>query len=809
MHAIAKPRGRFDSRSHGRSSKDRRRGCQRRLSLESLEPRQMLTATPGTWTPLTNPAPTNIPGTMELLTDGSVMVQGSNASEGWSKLTPDAAGSYVNGTWSALANMSETRVYTADNVLQDGRLMVLGGEYTSPPYTQTDTNTGEIYNPLSNTWSSMASFPESTFGSCASILLADGRVLAGAEYGPETFIYDPASNTWSNGPTKLDNDPSLAEVWTKLPDGSILSYDNWGGGTEAQRLDPTTNTWIDSGTVPVPLQSSTNRGGPAVLLPDGRVFVVGGNSNTAIYTPSTTPGGTGSWQAGPVIPNGLVSQNAAGAMMPNGDVLFAAGSAPGNNTSPIHIFEFDPTAPIDSSLTDVTPAASLASNSQPFVTRMLVLPTGQVLAIVIGSTSQLYVYTPNGSPQAAWQPTITNVSGPDANGNYTLTGTQLNGLSAGGSKSGSEADTNYPIVELNDGAGHVYFARTFNWSSTGVATGSTPVSTEFSLPTNIPYGNYSLTVVADGIASAPVSFTGGYQTDLAVTNTGPATSTEGSNVTFNLSVTDNGPTAATGVLTDTLNPNLKYVSATESQGSIAQSGSTVTFSFGTIAVGQTVTATVTAQALEDGNLNNSASVTSNLPDPNPGNNTTATTVAVSEPAIVVSAPIKVSGKSQSNVTVATFTHANGLEPASAFVATINWGDNSTSTGTITQSGTTYTVKGSHTYSKNGSYTVTTTVVEAGNSPNVAMASPSSTTATPAAATSTVSTSDRASASTAVSSTDPANRHDALFANTSRFADLSAPSIGGSSWAGAQPIADTDNLDAIFELLGGLGSNAFV
>ena len=65
--------------------------------------------------------------------------------------------------------------------------------------------------------------------------------------------------------------------------------------------------------------------------------------------------------------------------------------------------------------------------------------------------------------------------------------------------------------------------------------------------------------------------------------------------------------------------------------------------------------------------------------------------------------------------MATFTHANGVEPASDFVATINWGDGSTSTGTITESGTTYTVKGSHTYATNGSHTVTTTVVESESS----------------------------------------------------------------------------------------------
>ena len=66
--------------------------------------------------------------------------------------------------------------------------------------------------------------------------------------------------------------------------------------------------------------------------------------------------------------------------------------------------------------------------------------------------------------------------------------------------------------------------------------------------------------------------------------------------------------------------------------------------------------------------------------------------------------------------MATFTHANGVEPAGAFSATVNWGDGTTSAGTITLSGTTYKVTGTHRYASGGRHTVTTTVKEAGNSP---------------------------------------------------------------------------------------------
>src|SRR5215467_1904854 len=54
------------------------------------------------WTPLSNRAPGST-GTMLLLTDGTVMVQGYSPGNNWMQLTPDASGSYINGTWSPLA----------------------------------------------------------------------------------------------------------------------------------------------------------------------------------------------------------------------------------------------------------------------------------------------------------------------------------------------------------------------------------------------------------------------------------------------------------------------------------------------------------------------------------------------------------------------------------------------------------------------------------------------------------------------------------------------------------------------------------
>lgn len=68
--------------------------------------------------------------------------------------------------------------------------------------------------------------------------------------------------------------------------------------------------------------------------------------------------------------------------------------------------------------------------------------------------------------------------------------------------------SNYPIVQLVSSSGQVYYARTFGWSSTGVATGDASESVNFTVPGNVPSGTYSLYVIANGIRnSSPYAFT--------------------------------------------------------------------------------------------------------------------------------------------------------------------------------------------------------------------------------------------------------------------------------------------------------------
>ncbi|MGH7978137.1 MAG: hypothetical protein ACREE6_02080, partial [Limisphaerales bacterium] len=244
--------------------------------------------------------------------------------------------------------------------------------------------------------------------------------------------------------------------------------------------------------------------GAAIFLPDGRAFFLGDSGHTALYTPSgnTNPG---SWVAGPDIPNGQGTPDAPAAMMVNGKILCAVAPAETYNP-PTSFFEYDYTSGSVGSFAQVSsPTGGLTDNVPSYQTLMLDLPDGNVLYSHFGS--DLYVYQPVGSQLAAGKPTISSIT-QNADGSYHLTGTLLNGISEGAAYGDdAQMNGNYPLVRVTNSIGNVYYERTYNWSSTGVMTGNTPVTTEFTNSAALPPGTYSLVVVANGINSDPFSFT--------------------------------------------------------------------------------------------------------------------------------------------------------------------------------------------------------------------------------------------------------------------------------------------------------------
>lgn len=115
--------------------------------------------------------------------------------------------------------------------------------------------------------------------------------------------------------------------------------------------------------------------------------------------------------------------------------------------------------------------------------------------------------------------------------------------------------------------------------------------------------------------------------DLAVTKTGPSLVTEGHDLTYHLTATNNGPANATAVaVTDTLPPNSTFVSAS---AGCTQSAGVVTCAVGSLAAGASASFDITVTAGSAGStLVNTATIAGDQSDPVSGNNTATVTTTL-------------------------------------------------------------------------------------------------------------------------------------------------------------------------------------
>jgi hypothetical protein len=137
------------------------------------------------------------------------------------------------GTFNPTGSLAEPRAAHTATLLPDGRVLVVGGAVSlppEPPYPATAT--AEIWDPGTDTFGPTGSLAEPRSYHTAT-LLPDGRVLVAGGWRDEEDTEDLAS----------------AEVW-----------------------DPSTNTFSPAGSLA--RARTTDDGGIAVALPDGRVLVV-------------------------------------------------------------------------------------------------------------------------------------------------------------------------------------------------------------------------------------------------------------------------------------------------------------------------------------------------------------------------------------------------------------------------------------------------------------------------------------------------------------------------------------------------------
>lgn len=523
----------------------------------------------GTWAKVKTLSPDPALGVMLLLSDGSVICKSSGGgTDGigniWDRLVPDSKGSYINGTWSRIKPMINTRLYFSSQVLKDGRVYVSGGEYG------TGGSSSEVYDPNTNTWSACPA-PGGFISDANSEILEDGRVLQAIVQGNpfirQTKLYNPASNSYAAGPSCIGGHNE--STWVKLPDNSILMVDI--GSRNSERYIPALNQWIADGNVPVDLYDVFgSETGAGLLLPNGKAFFMGATGHTAYYTP-TGNNSPGTWVAGPDIPKNNGQVDAPAAMMVNGKILLTAAPKPtatgGVFRSPTTFYVFDYTTDTYQQIS--TPAGALSSNVPVYVTMMLDLPDGSVL-FSYQDSSQFYVFKPTGAilPAQA-RPVINSIAKNTGASSYTITGKLFNGISQGANYGDDwQMNSNYPIVRLTDPAnGNVYYAKSYNWNSIGVRRIGKKDTAQFVLPNGLTQKTYQLVVVANGLASPPVSFTPGLSVEnkdaveyATANKTGPMSIYPNPAIGFtNLSFSISKPTIATIKIYDASGKKVKTV----------------------------------------------------------------------------------------------------------------------------------------------------------------------------------------------------------------------------------------------------------
>jgi N-acetylneuraminic acid mutarotase len=226
----------------------------------------------GTWSLTGNLNVARTGHSATLLPDGKVLVAGDYYSTDDAELYDPAT-----GTWSYTGSLNTARVGHTATLLPNGKVLVAGGQQGDGELL--GLRSSELYDPNTGTWDLTGRLNVARSAHTAT-LLPNGNVLVtggdGQDFGDITTnsaeLYNPATGTWSY--TGSLNRARAAHTATLLPNGQVLiAAGFWLGPTlnSAEIYDAATGTWNTTASLNAPRSSHT-----ATLLPNGKVLVVAG-----------------------------------------------------------------------------------------------------------------------------------------------------------------------------------------------------------------------------------------------------------------------------------------------------------------------------------------------------------------------------------------------------------------------------------------------------------------------------------------------------------------------------------------------------
>jgi hypothetical protein len=247
--------------------------------------------------------------TATLLSDGRVLIVGGDANPLVGSPSGITAELYdpKMGTFTATGSMNQPHTFQTATLLNTGRVLIAGGADAElyDPGTGSFGPTGamlvqsqfsqavllgdgrvlvagnldaELYDPTSGTFHQAGPYAApSTYGYTSATLLADGRVLLEGDDGPAE-LYDPASDRFIVTASLSSIGLAGLELFTTtmLKNGKVLitgGMDGISRHADAEIYDPAVGT-----ISPTSSMHAMRDAHAAVLLPDGRALVVGGDS---------------------------------------------------------------------------------------------------------------------------------------------------------------------------------------------------------------------------------------------------------------------------------------------------------------------------------------------------------------------------------------------------------------------------------------------------------------------------------------------------------------------------------------------------